>query len=469
MTPKEVLEYASKNGAKQLDLRFTDLPGLQQHVSYPIGELTESAFEDGFGFDGSSIRGWAAINESDMLLIPDAATAMMDPFFQVPTLVLLCDIQDPITRQHYERDPRWISKKAETYLGFTGLGDTAYFGAEAEFFIFDNIRFDQNQHSGYYFIDAEEGRWNTGREGPNLGYRPRYKEGYFPVPPMDHMQDLRAEMVEVMLKCGINIECHHHEVATAGQCEIDQRYDTMVKSADNMMLYKYCIKNVARKHGKTVTFMPKPIFADNGSGMHTHQSLWKKGKPTFAGDGYAGLSQVALHYIGGLLKHARALAAIIAPTTNSYKRLVPGYEAPVNLAYSRRNRSAACRIPMYSASPKAKRVEFRPPDPACNPYLAFAAMLMAGLDGVLNKVDPGEPLDKDIYDLSPEEMRAVPSMPGSLEEALGCLEEDHSFLLKGDVFTEELIETYISYKRKNEADAVRLRPHPYEFALYYDI
>jgi glutamine synthetase len=469
MTPKEVLEYASKNGAKQLDLRFTDLPGLQQHVSYPIGELTESAFEDGFGFDGSSIRGWAAINESDMLLIPDAATAMMDPFFQVPTLVLLCDIQDPTTRQHYERDPRWISKKAETYLGSTGLGDTAYFGAEAEFFIFDNIRFDQNQHSGYYFIDAEEGRWNTGREGPNLGYRPRYKEGYFPVPPMDHMQDLRAEMVEVMLKCGINIECHHHEVATAGQCEIDQRYDTMVKSADNMMLYKYCIKNVARKHGKTVTFMPKPIFADNGSGMHTHQSLWKKGKPTFAGDGYAGLSQVALHYIGGLLKHARALAAIIAPTTNSYKRLVPGYEAPVNLAYSRRNRSAACRIPMYSASPKAKRVEFRPPDPACNPYLAFAAMLMAGLDGVLNKVDPGEPLDKDIYDLSPEEMRAVPSMPGSLEEALGCLEEDHSFLLKGDVFTEELIETYISYKRKNEADAVRLRPHPYEFALYYDI
>ena len=469
MTPKEVLEYASKNGAKQLDLRFTDLPGLQQHVSYPIGELTESAFEDGFGFDGSSIRGWAAINESDMLLIPDAATAMMDPFFQVPTLVLLCDIQDPITRQHYERDPRWISKKAETYLGSTGLGDTAYFGAEAEFFIFDNIRFDQNQHSGYYFIDAEEGRWNTGREGPNLGYRPRYKEGYFPVPPMDHMQDLRAEMVEVMLKCGIHIECHHHEVATAGQCEIDQRYDTMVKSADNMMLYKYCIKNVAKKHGKTVTFMPKPIFADNGSGMHTHQSLWKNGKPTFAGDGYAGLSQVALHYIGGLLKHARALAAIIAPTTNSYKRLVPGYEAPVNLAYSRRNRSAACRIPMYSASPKAKRVEFRPPDPACNPYLAFAAMLMAGLDGVLNKVDPGEPLDKDIYDLSPEEMRAVPSMPGSLEEALGCLEEDHSFLLKGDVFTEELIETYISYKRKNEADAVRLRPHPYEFALYYDI
>jgi glutamine synthetase len=469
MTPKEVLEFAKKNGAKQLDLRFTDLPGLQQHVSYPITELSEESFEEGFGFDGSSIRGWAAINESDMLLVPDPTTAMMDPFYQVPTLVLLCEVIDPITRQHYDRDPRWIARKAETYLGTTGAGDTAYFGAEAEFFIFDNIRFDQDQHSGYYFIDADEGRWNTGREGANLGYRPRYKEGYFPVPPLDHMQDIRAEMVEEMIKCGIVIECHHHEVATAGQCEIDQRFNTLIKSADNMMLYKYVIKNVARRHGKSVTFMPKPIFQDNGSGMHTHQSLWKGGKPTFAGDGYAGLSQNALWYIGGLLKHARALSAIIAPTTNSYKRLVPGYEAPVNLAYSRRNRSAACRIPMYSASPKAKRVEFRPPDPSCNPYLSFAAMLMAGLDGVLNKIDPGQPLDKDIYDLSPEEMKAVPSMPASLEEALNCLEEDHAFLLKGDVFSEELIETFIGYKRKSEADAVRLRPHPYEFALYYDI
>jgi glutamine synthetase len=473
MTPKEVLEYAKKHDAKQLDLRFTDLPGVQQHVTYPITELEESSFEEGFGFDGSSIRGWAAINESDMLLIPDPVTAIIDPFFETRTLVMICNVIDPITRQHYDRDPRWIARKAEMYLKNSGLADTAFFGAEAEFFIFDNIRFDQTANSGYYHIDAEEGRWNTGRTwdtaGSNLGYRPRYKEGYFPVPPTDHHQDLRAEMVETMIRCGLNIECHHHEVATAGQCEIDQRFDTLVKSADNMMLYKYVIRNVAYQYGKTVTFMPKPLFGDNGSGMHTHQSLWKEKKPLFAGDLYAGLSQMALWYIGGLLKHARALAAIIAPTTNSYKRLVPGYEAPVNLAYSRRNRSAACRIPMYSASPKAKRVEFRPPDPSSNCYMAFAAMLMAGLDGVLNKVDPGEPLDKDIYDLTPEEMKAVPSMPASLEEALGALEDDHAFLLKGDVFSEELLETYIGYKRKNEADAVRLRPHPYEFALYYDI
>src|SRR6202051_2907026 len=468
-TPKDVLDYAKKQEAKQLDLRFTDLPGLQQHLSYPLSELTESSFEEGFGIDGSSIRGWAAINESDMLLVPDPTTAFIDPFYETKTLVMSSDVIDPITRQHYDRDPRWIAKKAEMYLKNSGLADTAYFGAEAEFFIFDNIRFDQNQHSGYYFIDAEEGRWNSGREGQNLGYRPRYKEGYFPVPPTDHYQDLRAEMVETMIKCGINIECHHHEVATGGQCEIDQRFDTLVKSADNMMLYKYIIRNVANLHGKTVTFMPKPLFADNGSGMHTHQSIWKGGYPLFAGDGYAGLSPMALNYIGGLLKHARALSAIIAPTTNSYKRLVPGYEAPVNLAYSRRNRSAACRIPMYSDSPKAKRVEFRPPDPAANPYLAFAAMLMAGLDGVLNKIEPGEPLDKDIYDLTPEEMKSVASMPGSLDEALNCLESDHAFLMRGDVFREELVETFIDYKRKNEAEAVRLRPHPYEFALYYDI
>ena len=469
MSPKEALEFAKKNEARQVDLRFTDLPGISHHVSYPITELEEDSFEEGFGFDGSSIRGWAVINESDMLLMPDSATAFMDPFAETATLVMLCDVVDPITRQPYERDPRWIARKAEMYLNNSGLADTAYFGAESEFFIFDNIRFDQNEHSGYYYIDAEEGRWNSGREKDNLGYRPRYKEGYFPVPPTDHYQDLRSEMVEVMIKCGLNIECHHHEVATAGQAEIDQRFDTLVKSADNMMLYKYIIRNVAYQYGKTVTFMPKPLFGDNGSGMHTHQSLWKGGKPLFAGDGYAGLSQMALWYIGGLLKHARALSAIIAPTTNSYKRLVPGYEAPVNLAYSRRNRSAACRIPMYSASPKAKRVEFRPPDPSCNPYLGFASMVMAGVDGILNKIDPGEPLDKDIYDLTPEEMKNVPSMPGSLEEALDCLEDDHAFLLKGDVFTEELIETYIGYKRKSEADAVRLRPHPHEFALYYDI
>jgi glutamine synthetase len=468
-TPKEILDYAKKFEAKQLDLRFTDLPGLQQHISYPLSQLDEATFEEGFGIDGSSIRGWAAINESDMLLIPDPNTAFIDPFYETKTLVMTADVIDPITRQHYDRDPRWIAKKAEMYLKNSGLADTAYFGAEAEFFIFDNVRFDQNAHSGYYYIDAEEGRWNSSRAENNLGYRPRYKEGYFPVPPTDHYQDLRAEMVEVMIRCGLTIECHHHEVATGGQCEIDQKFDTLVKSADNMMLYKYVTRNTAYMYGKSVTFMPKPLFGDNGSGMHTHQSLWREGKPLFAGEMYAGLSQMALWYIGGLLKHARALSAVIAPTTNSYKRLVPGYEAPVNLAYSRRNRSAAVRIPMYSANPKAKRVEFRPPDPSANPYLAFAAMMMAGLDGVINKVDPGEPLDKDIYDLSPEEMKYVPSMPASLEEALTCLEDDHAFLLKGDVFSEELLETFISYKRKNEADAVRLRPHPYEFALYYDI
>jgi glutamine synthetase len=469
MSPKEVLEFAKKNDAKQVDLRFSDIPGIQHHVSYPIGQLSEASFEEGFGFDGSSIRAWAAISESDMLLMPDPDTAFMDPFAETATLVMTADVKDPITRQSYERDPRWIARKAELYLRNSGIADTAYFGAEAEFFIFDNIRFDQNEHSGYYFIDAEEGRWNSGREKDNLGYRPRYKEGYFPVPPTDHYQDLRSEMVQTMIRCGLEVECHHHEVATGGQTEIDLRYNSLVTAADSITRYKYIVRNVANQYGKTVTFMPKPLFADNGSGMHVHQSLWKGGQPLFAGDCYAGLSQLALWYIGGLLRHARALSAIIAPTTNSYKRLVPGYEAPVNLAYSRRNRSAAVRIPMYSPSPKAKRIEFRPPDPSASPYLAFAALLMAGLDGVLNKINPGEPLDKDIYDLSPEELRGVPSMPGSLEEALTCLEENHAFLLKGDVFTEEMLEAFIDYKRKNEADAVRLRPHPYEFALYYDI
>jgi glutamine synthetase len=466
---KTVLEFVKKNNVQMLDLRFTDLPGLWHHVSYPVSQLQESSFEEGFGMDGSSIRGWAAINESDMLLIPDATTYMLDPFTEVSTLVMTCDVIDPVTKQRYDRDPRYIAKKAEMYLNSTALADTAYFGAEAEFFIFDNVRFDQREQHGFYFIDAEEGRWNSGREENNLGYRPRYKEGYFPVPPTDHYQDLRSEMVMTMIRCGLDVECHHHEVATGGQTEIDLKFDSMVRSADHMMLYKYIVKNVANRHGKTVTFMPKPIFQDNGSGMHTHQSLWKAGKPLFAGDGYAGLSQMALWYLGGLIKHGPALSAIIAPTTNSYKRLVPGFEAPVNLAYSRRNRSAACRIPMYSASPKAKRVEFRPPDPSSNPYMAFAAMLMAGLDGVENKLDPGQPLDKDIYDLGPEELAKVPSMPGSLETALEALEKDHAFLLKGDVFTEELLSTYIDYKRSKEVDAVRLRPHPYEFALYYDI
>jgi glutamine synthetase len=467
--PKTVLEFVNKNGIKMLDLRFTDLPGLQHHISYPIEQLTEDAFEDGFGMDGSSIRGWAAIHESDMLLIPDPATHLLDPFTEVPTLVMVCDVIDPVTKQRYDRDPRYIAKKAELYLTSTGLADTAYFGAEAEFFIFDSIRFDQRENHGFYFIDAEEGRWNSGREENNQGYRPRFKEGYFPVPPTDHYQDLRSEMVMTLLGCGLQVECHHHEVATGGQTEIDLKFDSLVRSADHMMLYKYVVKNVANQYGKTVTFMPKPIFQDNGSGMHTHQSLWKGGKPLFAGDGYAGMSQMALWYIGGLIKHGPALSALIAPTTNSYKRLVPGFEAPVNLAYSRRNRSAACRIPMYSASPKAKRVEFRPPDPSCNPYMAFAAMMMAGLDGIEGKIDPGQPLDKDIYDLGPEELSKVPSMPGSLEDALTALEKDHAFLLKGDVFTEELLSTYIDYKRSKEVDAVRLRPHPYEFALYYDI
>lgn len=469
MSPKDVLAFAKTEGARQVDIRFTDIPGLQHHITYPISQLTEDSFEEGFGIDGSSIRGWAAINESDMLIIPDPSTAILDPFFQVPTIIMMGTIQDPITKQRYDRDPRNIARKAEAYLTNSGLADTCFMGPEAEFFVFDNVSFESKQHAAFYEIGAEEGQWNSGRRENNQGYRPRYREGYFPVPPTDHYQDLRAEMVEVMEKAGLTIECHHHEVATGGQCEIDMRFDTLVRAADNMMTYKYIVRNVAYQYGKTVTFMPKPLFGDAGSGMHCHQSLYKDGVPLFAGDGYAGLSQTALWYIGGLLRHARALSAIIAPTTNSYKRLVPGYEAPVNLAYSRRNRSAACRIPMYSAAADAKRVEFRPPDPSCNPYLAFAAMLMAGMDGVINKIDPGEPLDKDFYDLSPEELKRVPSMPGSLEEALYCLEEDHHFLLKGDVFTEELIETYIAYKTKHEADAVRLRPHPYEFSLYYDI
>jgi len=467
--PKAVLEFAKRNNVQILDLRFTDLPGLWHHVSYPIAMLSESSFEDGFGMDGSSIRGWAAIHESDMLLIPDANSYMLDPFTEVPTMVMITDVIDPVTKQRYDRDPRYIAKKAEMYLASTGLADTAYFGAEAEFFIFDNIRFDQKENCGFYFIDAEEGRWNSGRKEDNLGYRPRYKEGYFPVPPTDHYQDLRSEMSLTMQNCGLEVECHHHEVATGGQTEIDLKFNTLLKSGDAMMLYKYIVKNVANQYGKTVTFMPKPLFQDNGSGMHCHQSLWQGGKPLFAGDGYAGLSQMALWYIGGLIKHGPALSAIIAPTTNSYKRLVPGFEAPVNLAYSRRNRSAACRIPMYSASPKSKRVEFRPPDPSCNPYMAFASLLMAGLDGIENKIDPGQPLDKDIYDLGPEELKNVPSMPGSLEQALDALEADHQFLIKGDVFTEDLLQTYIDYKRSKEVDALRLRPHPYEFALYYDI
>jgi glutamine synthetase len=464
------MEFAKNKGARILDLRFMDFPGLWQHLSVPIGELTEELFTDGHGFDGSSIRGWQAINASDMLIIPDPESARIDPFLKDSTLVMICDVVDPVTRENYSRDPRNIAKKAEAFLKASGIADVAYFGPEAEFFVFDDIRFDSTENSCYYFVDSAEGQWNTGRsEGPNLGYKPRYKEGYFPVPPMDSQQDIRSEMVLLMEEVGIQVETHHHEVATAGQAEIDMRFDSMVKMADKLQWYKYIIKQVARRHNKTATFMPKPLFNDNGSGMHTHQSLWKGGQPLFAGDGYSGVSQTCLHYIGGILKHAPALCAFVAPTTNSYKRLVPGFEAPVNLAYSSRNRSAAVRIPMYSPSPKAKRIEVRFPDPACNAYIAFAAMLMAGLDGIENRLDPGEPLDKDIYALSPAELSKVPSVPGSLDGALNALESDHEFLTKGDVFTQDVIETWLEYKRGREIDPVRLRPHPYEFKLYFDI
>ena len=470
MTPKDVLAYAKKQGTKMVDFKFLDFPGIWQHFSVPISELEESSFEEGFGFDGSSIRGWQPIHASDMLVIPDPGTAIMDPFTKEPTLSLICNIFDPITKEKYTRDPRHIAQKAEAYLRFTGIGDTAFFGPEAEFFIFDDIRFDSSSNYGFYFIDSVEGIWNSGREEcPNLGYKPRYKEGYFPVPPTDSMQDLRTEMVLALQGVGIPVECQHHEVATAGQAEIDMKFSPLVKMGDQLMWFKYILKNVARRNQRTVTFMPKPLFADNGSGMHTHVSIWKDGKPLFAGDRYAGLSEMAMYAIGGILKHARALCAITNPTTNSYKRLVPGYEAPVNLAYSSRNRSASIRIPMYSASPKAKRLEFRTPDPSCNGYLAFSAILMAVLDGIEKRIDPGEPLDRDIYALSPEELAKVPSAPGSLDEALDALEKDHEFLLKGDVFTPDVIETWLEYKRLKEVDAVRLRPHPYEFMLYFDI
>ncbi|MBI3184303.1 MAG: type I glutamate--ammonia ligase [Myxococcales bacterium] len=470
-SPKEALALAKDRGAVMVDLKFMDFVGLWQHFTVPVAELTEPVFEEGLGFDGSSIRGWQEIHASDMLVIPDATTAVMDPFMKDPTLSLICNISDPITKETYSRDPRNIALKAEKYLKSTGIADAAYFGPEAEFFIFDEVRFETKPNECFYSIDSVEGFWNTGRpeEGGNRGYKTRYKEGYFPVPPMDSQQDLRGEMCRVMAEVGIQVERQHHEVATAGQAEIDIRYNTLVRTADDLMWFKYIIKNVAWRQNKTVTFMPKPLFGDNGSGMHTHQSLWKAGKPLFAGDGYAGLSDMALWYIGGVLKHARALAALCNPTTNSYKRLVPGFEAPVNLAYSSRNRSAAIRIPMYSPAPKTKRIEFRSPDPSCNGYLAFAAMLMAGLDGIENKIDPGEPMDKDIYGLSPEELKDVPKMPGSLDEALDCLKKDHKFLLKGDVFTEDVVQTWVEYKMSKEVNPIRLRPHPMEFALYFDI
>jgi len=469
-TPKEVVELMKNEKVEIVDLRFMDFPGLWQHFSVPPREIEEDTFEAGLGFDGSSIRGWQSINESDMLVKPVAETAFIDPFFAAKTLVMICNICDPVTGEDYTRDPRNIARKAANYLKASGIADIAYFGPEAEFFIFDDIRFDQNEHEGYYHIDSVEGRWNSGRmENPNLGYKPRYKEGYFPAPPTDSQQDIRSEMVLTLEKIGVLIETQHHEVATAGQAEIDMRFAPLVEMADNVLKYKYVIKNTARKYDKTVTFMPKPIFNDNGSGMHVHFSLWKGGENLFAGDGYAGLSEMALYAIGGLLKHTPSLLAFTSPTTNSYKRLVPGFEAPVNLAYSRRNRSACCRIPMYSPSAKAKRVEFRCPDPSCNPYLGFSAMLMAAIDGIQNKIHPGEPMDKDLYDLEPEELAKVPQTPGSLREVLNALEADHKYLLMGDVFTPDVIETWISYKMTNEVQAIDLRPHPWEFALYYDI
>ena len=469
MNPREVLEFAKKHKVQIVDLKFVDLIGTWQHFSIPVNELTEGLFKDGSGLDGSSIRGWKAINNSDMLVVPDPATACLDPFCAVPTLSLVGNVVDPITRETYDRDPRFIAQKAEKHLQSTKIGDISYWGPEAEFFIFDHARYDQTSHSGYYVIDSDEGVWNMGQEGVNLGGKIRHKEGYFPVPPTDTQQDIRSEMILEMERAGISIEKHHHEVATAGQAEIDIRFDSLVRTADKMMMYKYIVKNVARRHGKTATFMPKPIFGDNGSGMHTHQSIWKDGKPLFAGKEYAGVSQLCLNYIGGILKHAPALAAFTNPTTNSYKRLTPGFEAPVLLAYSSRNRSAGIRIPMYSPSPKAKRIEVRFPDPGANPYLAFAAMLMAGLDGIENKINPGEPAEKDLYDLEAKEASKIRTMPGSLDEALNHLEKDHQFLLKGGVFSEDLIEAWIGYKRTKEVDTMRLRPHPYEFFLYYDV
>ncbi|HUB27993.1 MAG TPA: type I glutamate--ammonia ligase [Tepidisphaeraceae bacterium] len=475
MTAKQVITMCREKGVRAVDLRFVDFPGMSQHFTIPVTALDEAAFEEGVGFDGSSIRGWQSINESDMLVVPVPDTAFIDPFTAAPTMNIFCDIRDPVTKKDYSRDPRNVARKAVEYLKSTKIADTCFIGPELEFFIFDHFACDQTQNSAYYYVDSEEGRWNMGKgKGdcdcePNLGHKIRNKEGYFPVPPSDTLQDIRTEIMELLIAAGVQIEAQHHEVATGGQCEIDMRFRDLVTMGDCVMKYKYMVKMVAKKHGKVANFMPKPLFQDNGSGMHTHFSLWKGEKPLFAGNKYAGLSEMALNAIGGVLKHAPALLGFCAPTTNSYKRLVPGYEAPVNLAYSRRNRSAACRIPMYTDNPKAKRVEFRCPDSTCNPYLSFSAILMAALDGIQNKLDPGQPLDKDLYDLEEEELKKVPQTAGSLEGSLAALEKDHAFLMKGDVFTEDVIETWLSYKRANEADAIRLRPHPYEFVLYGDL
>lgn len=473
MNPKNVLTFASDQEARFVSVRFADLPGMWHHLTFPIEQLTEDSFADGFGFDGSSLRGWASIHESDMLLIPDPSRYWIDPFTDETTICLIADAVDPMTREGYPYDPRGAAVRAEEYLQSTGLADVAYFGPEAEFFVFDEVHYHNDQNSSGYYFNSEEAHWNTGRNGDpdnrNMGFHIRGKEGYVPLAPLDTLIDIRNSISSILADAGIQVECHHHEVATAGQCEIDFKYSNLLHTADNLMIFKYVVKNTAHAAGKTATFMPKPLFGDNGSGMHCHQSLWKGGEPLFGGDQYAGLSQMAKFYIGGLLKHAPAIVGFAAPTTNSYKRLVPGFEAPVNLAYSARNRSAAVRIPMFSQSPKAKRLEFRPPDPSCNPYLAFAAMLMAGLDGIENQIDPGDPLDRDIYEMPAAELAKVPSLPGSLDEALEALENDQDFLLKNGVFTPQLIERWISYKRDSEITPLRLRPHPLEFAMYYDI
>ena len=476
MTPREVLALCREREIRAVDLRFMDFPGTQKHFTVPSKALTEASFEEGFSFDASSMYGWQAINESDMLVVPVPETAVVDPFMQ-RTLAITCNIQDPITREDYAKDPRNVARKAEAYMKSTGIADTAHFGPEAEFFVFDDVRFDQNEHESYYYIDSIEGQWNRGRAADgqkecsmtNAGYKIRYKEGYFPVPPADTLQDLRTEMMLVLMECGVEVEAQHHEVATGGQCEIDMKYGPLVETADKLLRYKYVVKNVAARHGKTATFMPKPLWNDNGSGLHLHFSLWKTGEPLFAGSGYGGLSDTAMYAMGGLLKHARAVLAFCCPTTNSYKRLIPGFDAPINLTYSFRNRSAAIRIPVHSPNAESKRFEFRCPDSSSNPYLAMAAVLMAALDGIQNKIDPGPPLDKDIYDLQPEELEVFPKTPVSLEEALEGLRRDHDFLLRGDVFTEDVIDTWIWYKSTRECEALRQRPHPYEFAMYYDI
>ena len=472
-TPAEVIAFAQENNIKMVDLKLVDVPGTTQHVTLPVEEMTLELFAEGTGFDGSSIRGFQAIDESDMLLVPDPDTAAVDPVLDVPTLSLICDVRDPLTGGNYSRDPRWIARKAEAYLKSSGTADVSYWGPELEFFIFDSVRFNQNSQSGYYFVDSDEGIWNSGNEltltgEPNTGYQPRHKEGYFPSPPTDTYTDIRSEAVLKMANFGIEVEKHHHEVATAGQGEIDFKYDSLTNTADNVMVYKYVLKNVAREYGKAATFMPKPLLGDNGTGMHTHQSLWRGGTNLFHGDGYASTSEMMRHYVGGLLRHSPAILAFAAPTTNSYKRLVPGFEAPVNLAFSARNRSACARVPMYFSTPEARRVEYRPPDGSCNPYLAFSAMLMAGIDGIINQTDPGDPLDVNLYELSAEEAAKVEQVPGSLEEALDALEADHEFLLRGDVFTSDLIEMWLDYKRTKEIDELRMRPHPYEFMLYFD-